>query len=115
MRAVQKPAFAIGKPSGQQCKTHADMSNLGNGSDQAAARRKKSLHRLEDELWILEMLQYVGGEDHIKSICAELSIEIHVVQVGDDDPFTDGAGPPCGFRVDLDAHNRASVGLQHLG
>ena len=61
------------------------------------------------------MLEHVGGDDDIERILAERLVHIEHVEVGDDHALGELLGDLRRLAVDLDAHDRAPLLLQHLG
>ena len=107
--ASSRPDLLVGELALQQCEANAAVGDIGQRHDEepyvGCRKRREPQERRER---VLEVLEDVGGDDHVESIRAELCVEIERLQVSDDHPLAVLSGLSGHLGVDLDPDHRAA-------
>src|SRR5215470_11567745 len=85
------------------------MRHIRNGNYDMTVGLQKSFNGLQDRQRILEVLQHVGRNDHIVTIGAKLAFKVDVVEIANDDTFTDRGRGLCSLRMYLDTDDTTAL------
>src|SRR5438552_15397382 len=107
MSSIQQSGVAIDKPARQKSQPDTQMSDVRYRKDDEAFGLKEFLHLAKDTDRIFQMLKDVCRYDRVEPLRAEFPVEVHRVQVADDDVPAKLRGPFGSPGIDVDAGHLA--------
>src|SRR5581483_5555210 len=110
---VEQADGLIRKVTAEQREPHTAVRDIRNRRDNVTARAQERLQGAQQPLRILQVLQHIGGDDHIEAVVAQLAHEVKLLQVADNHTLTVEARALSSIGVHLDPDYLAAAMLQH--